>query len=268
MTQANITALDIFRSTAQTNCGECGLGNCMAFSLQVMQGLKQPKDCPYLASEAAERLAADTPTEKPTQTDRRGSLLAELKAEIPNVDFHAVAERLGGQVRGDRLAIMSLGKWFEVDRQGGLHSDAHIHDWVHLPILQYIVRGQGKDPTGELVTFGQLEGIRDWKNFFEHRCEKAFREMAEQHTDLFFDILSLFGKDHDVEGTSPDRSIIIYPLPKVPIVFLWWAPEEDFESKLTILLDRAVEANLGAEGTYLLVQGIVEMFRKIIARHV
>ncbi len=268
MTQANVTALEIFQSTAQTNCGECGLGSCMAFSLQVLQGLKRPEDCPYFDDQTADRLAAAPPAEKPEQADRRGSLLAELKTQISDVDFHDAARRLGGGVRGDRLAIMCLGKWFEVDKQGGLHSDAHVHDWVHLPILQYIVHGQGKDPTGELVTFAQLNGIRDWKNFFEHRCEKAFRDMAEEHPDLFLDLLDLFGHDHHVEGTSPDRSIMMYPLPKVPILFLYWRAEEEFEAKLTILLDRAVEANLGAEGTYLLVQGIVEMFRKIIARHV
>ncbi len=267
MAKKKPTALDVFQHTPKTNCGECGLETCMAFSLQVAQGEKPPQDCPYIDAATADELASAIP-EPIDVPDPRASLLAELKREIVNVDFADAAERLGGELHGDRLAIRCLGKLFEVNPEGGLHSDAHIHDWVHLPILQYVVHGEGKDPTGVWKNFNQLEGFRDRSLFFTHRCEKAFQEMADEHPDLFFDILDLFGEDFPPEDPTADRAVILYPLPKVPIVFCYWAPEDEFESKLTLLFDKATEVNLGGEGTYLLVQGIVEMFRKIIWRHV
>jgi hypothetical protein len=259
--------LDIFKLTPRTNCGECGADGCMAFSLQVIAGQKRLEDCPYLNVDAAPDVAPAMPEPQAEQPGRRESILIALKKEMPNVDLAAVATKLGGTMKGDRLMIRCLGKPFEIDPEGGLHSEAHIHNWIHMPVLQYVVHGEGRDLTGIWTTFRQLNGFRDWNRFFNHRCEKAFYELAERYAELFFDLLGVFGTDIDIEDTDADRSIVLYPLPKVPIVFCYWAPEEGFESKLSLLFDKATEANLGAEGTYLLVQGIVEMFRKILARH-
>ena len=267
MGRPDVTPLDILKLTPRTNCGECGLGSCMTFSLHVVQGSKDSRDCPYLDAELAESVGqADADPQAP-EPDRREDLLATLKQDVRTIDLSSVAAKLGGVMRGDRLAIPCLGKTFEVDPQGGLHSEAHIHGWIHLPVLQYVVHGEGKDPTGVWASFRQLDGLRTWDRFFTHRCEKPFHEMADEHTDLFFDILSTFGRPFEADDLTADRAVILLPLPKVPIVLLYWPPEEGFESKLSLLFDKATEVNLGAEGAYLLVQGILEMFRRFIAKH-
>ena len=267
MGKSDVTPLDILKHTPRTNCGECGLGSCMAFSLQVVQGRKRPQDCPYLDAEFAERLGEAGPNSQAPEPDRRETLLETLRKDVRGIDLASVAAKLGGVMRGDRLAIRCLGKTFEIDPEGGLHSDAHVHGWIHLPVLQYVVHGEGKDPTGVWATFRELGGLRDWNRFFSHRCEKPLHEMADEHADLLFNILSLFGHHFDADDLTADRSVVLLPLPKVPIVLLYWLPEEGFESKLSLLFDKATEANLGAEGTYLLVQGILEMFRRFIAKH-
>ncbi len=239
----------------------------MGFSLQVVRGEKGPEACPHLDREITEALGETSPEQQLDEPDRRESLAEALIKEIPHVDLPSAAVRLGGVMNGDRLAVRCLGRIFELDRDGTLHSECHIHPWVHFPVLQYVVHGEGKDPTGTWKTFGQLDGFRSWEPFFSHRCEKAFRQMADEHTDLFLDLLALFGTDFDVGDATADRSIVLLPLPKVPIVFVYWRQEEDFDAKLSLLFDTATEANLGAEGTYLLVQGIAEMFRKLILKH-
>ena len=266
MATAQITPLEVFKSTPQNNCGECGLAGCMAFSLQVVQGLKEAADCPYLEGALAASLgeARPAPVENP---NRRESLLEELMREMPRVDFASAAARLGGESSGERLAIRCLGKIFEVDGEGGLHSECHIHSWVHLPVLQYVVHGDGKDPAGTWVLFREVEGFREWERFFSHRCEKTLQEMADADPELFFDVLELFGRAFQLPDSTAERAVLLHPLPKVPIAVLYWPEEDGFESKLSLLFDRCAEINLGAEGTYLLVQGIVEMLRKIISNH-
>ncbi len=267
MATAPITALDVFKNTPRTNCGECGLPNCMAFSLQVLQGQKDPHDCPYIDADFAEGIAEAQPEEPVEEPDRRKSLIEELMQGIPRVDFALAAKRLDGSLRGDRLAVRCLGKIFEVDSEGGLHSDTHVHAWVHLPVLQYVVHAEGQNTTGAWKTFGELGGFGEWNNFFRHRCEKTLHKMADEDPDLFFDVLGLFGRAPGPNVPTADRAVLLHPLPKVPMLVLYWDCEGDFESKLTLLFDRATEANLGAEGTYLLVQGMVEMLRKITLRH-
>ena len=92
------------------------------------------------------------------------------------------------------------------------------------------------------------------------------REPVE-HTDLIFEILHLFGAKPLAEVTNADHSLVIHPLPKVPFLINYWMPEDDFESKLTILFDRSAEVNSNIESLYLLGRGLVEMFRALIVRH-
>ncbi len=267
MATAQTTALDIFKHTPRTNCGECGVSNCMAFSLEVFRGERGPGDCPYLDADFAEGVAAAQPELPAEAPDRRQSLIEELMRDIRGIDFASVASKLDGERHGDRLAVRCLGKIFEVDPEGGLHSETHVHAWVHLPVLQYVVHADGQDPTGEWKIFRELGGFVEWDNFFQHRCEKSFREMADEDPELFFDTLGLFGHAPGPGVPSADRAVLLHPLPKVPMLVLYWDREGDFDSKLSLLFDRATEANLGAEGTYLLVQGMVEMLRKITLRH-
>jgi len=89
--------------------------------------------------------------------------------------------------------------------------------------------------------------------------------MADSHTDIFFDLLDIFG-GRPVKGFDTDHARVIYPLPKVPFLLLYWEPEEHFESKLRILFDSNTDAYLKIEPVYLLGRGLVEMFKNIIAR--
>lgn len=41
-------ALEVFKLLPRTNCGECGIGACMAFAVEVSKGKKGPGDCPPL----------------------------------------------------------------------------------------------------------------------------------------------------------------------------------------------------------------------------
>ena len=70
-----------------------------------------------------------------------------------------------------------------------------------------------------------------------------------------------------MKGFSADHAVIIYPLPNVPFLILYWKPEEQFESKLRVLLDSTADTYLDAHSIYVLGRGIDEMFKKILSKH-
>lgn len=39
-----------------------------------------------------------------------------------------------------------------------------------------------------------------------------------------------------------DASVVLYPFPRVPVYYLIWGPEEEYESSVSILFDRSVES--------------------------
>jgi hypothetical protein len=265
-------AMDILKVLDKTNCKECGAPTCLAFATLVVQGKKTLRECPHLSEEVIEALGgAAVKTERKAE-DRRDEFLKRLLREFLKVDFHEAAQRTGASVNGERLAIPCLGKIFELDRQGHLYSECHVNPWVHLPLLNYAVHSAGRELTGQWETFGGLKQAKDWARFFSWRCERGIKQIIDEDPAFFFDAMSIFSpspvgqKSGKVFSTS-DYAIVVYPLPKVPIMIAYWCADEEFESKLTLFFDRSAEVNLGAESIYLLTMGIVEMFRRIFSTH-
>lgn len=225
MTALN-TPLEIYKLLNRSNCRKCMLPSCMAFAAAVIQGQKQLNDCPELDTQTIESFCAPAGPRK-TIEDEQQLTLNGLLQKVSGVDFSAVAERLGGIVNHDKLAINCLGKDFIIDSSGKMTSECHYNQWVHLPLLNYIIEGQGRSISREWLPFNQLDGAAAWSRFFAHRCEEDFRQLADAHTELFFELWPLFGAQEAVE-TDADYSLVIHPLPKLPMVIHYWVPEEDF----------------------------------------
>ncbi len=267
-----MTVMDILRVLNKSNCRECGVPTCMAFAAMVTQGQKELSACPYIDEETAARLGGAVASKKKSIEEERDEYIRNLQKEIRNVDFHEAAKRCDASVTSSgNLAIYCLGKIFELNQQGKLDSLCHVNAWVHLPIINYVVRSAGQGMTGEWVIFKQLKGAQDWVRFFEHRCERQIKLIADKDPDLFIDSLDLFCVDNDEESlkdmSSADHLFTLYPLPKVPMVIAYWKAEDEFESKLNLFFDRSAEVNLGADSIYFLAMGMVEMLKKIVVRH-
>ena len=146
-------------------------------------------------------------------------------------------------------------------------SACHLIPWVLIPLLNYVLHCQGKEPRDGWVGMAELQDSAQWGHYFSHRCEEPLRQLADAHTDLVFEILQVFNAAPAKDGSSADYSLIVWPLPLVPVLINYWQAEDEFSSKLNILFDRSVEKNLPAEALYLMIRGIVEMFRQLIVRH-
>ncbi len=244
----------------------------MAFAAMILQGEAKLSQCPHIAPEAAGLFGGFVAQLAKTLEERRDELMEELKREIPNIDFKEAAPRLDATVSGEHLVLRCLGKRFELDKDGNLHSECHINNWVHLPILNYTVHSQGRELTGEWVTFAELKNAADWARFFSHRCEKRMQAIAAEDPDLFFDAMDIFAsrsaeaKAGEAFATA-DYAIEVSPLPKVTMLIAFWKAEDEFDAKLTLLFDRSAEVNLGAESIYLLITGLLEMLTRIMTRH-
>jgi hypothetical protein len=243
------------------------VSSCMAFSALASAGQKDPKACPYLPEQIQNEIRERSNANARQAADRLEEMIDLIKGRMQEVDFEQAAQRLGGMINGDRLAFHCLGRLFELDHDGRMYSVCHVNHWVHVALLQYVILGQGIDPKREWVNFSQLKGSRDWERFFNHRCLAAMHRAADGHPELFLDIIELFGKEYKADSPVSEHSVILYPLPKVPFLVSYTPKDGAFESTLTLLFDRSIEANLRAEGTYLLGAGIVEMINRIIEKH-
>lgn len=242
------------------------LPSCMAFAVAVIQGQKSLDDCPAIDMESHRDLSGAIVNRNTLAAEQEQSL-HRFRQEIKSIDLEVAAQRIHAPTKEGMIVINCLGKDFRVDATGKMISSCHQNPWVEVPLLNYILHSKGIQPSGEWIPFNELPGAEPWKRFFAHRCEQDMQKIADTHTDLFFEILSLFGAQALTGITNADHSLAIHPLPQVPFLINYWLGEDAFPSKLNILFDQTATENSAIEPLYLLGRGLVEMIRKLVVRH-
>jgi hypothetical protein len=165
------------------------------------------------------------------------------------------------------LTLKVLGRNFSVDTDGNLYAEIHINPWVAAPFLSYILCGEGLPVAGKWVPYRELRGGRDGYPLFQKRCEEPTKRVADIYTTLFDDIVHVFGGKKVDKQFESDISVVLYPLPKVPIMICYWLPEDGMDSSLHIFFDETADRNLDIVSVFTLGTGLAQMFTKIALRH-
>src|SRR5512139_1984263 len=221
--------LDVYQSLPKTNCGECGVRGCMAFAAAVLGGDKRLRDCPYLAPEAVAAIGAYLEERRPVWEGQQDEL-QELRAGVAALDFAAAARRVGGRVEGGRLVVRCLGKDFQIAADGSIGSDCHTHAGLAIPLLRYVLHARGGAPRGRWVPFRELDAAAAGRAaLFEQRCERPLKRLLDEHTGLIADLIDLFAGERSVNLFGSDLSLVLYPLPLLPLLVCWWGPNEGAE---------------------------------------
>ena len=229
-------AMEIFKLLDKSNCRKCNEATCLAFAAAVFKGSREIGECPKLDPESIPNVNAMTEGTNAMEQESENAIL-NLQQAIEEVDFAETADRLGGTCTNGRLTLKVLGKDFSVDQKGKIYTDIHVHGWVAVPVLRYIVEGEGRPVSGNWVPLRELEGGKDWHRLFGQRCEKPLKKIADTYTDLFDDMVHLFAARQVDRRFDADISVVLHPLPKVPILICHWKPDEGLESDLHVFSD-------------------------------
>lgn len=267
MTNKLLTPLEIYKVLEQNNCRRCQLPSCLAFAAAVIGGQRRLEDCPSLSTCLITRLAVNL--EKRTDIEPgKAEFMAKLLKKIRILDFRQVAAERGGNVNeaGEILSIYSLGKVFQVDKDGVVRSQCHIMPWVEAPLLSYLCYPQHRQITGKWISFREIRGGIDWRGLFRSRCEDPLRRLADNHPELLADIVDLF-MGREVSGFDADIALVLHPFPHIPVLICYQAPDGDLQSDLNIFFDECCAENLHVKSLYTLCAGLVMMFEKIAVNH-
>ena len=265
MSKMNST-MEILKLLPKTNCKDCGEKTCLSFAVLVFKNQKSLNQCPHISAEDVDVIESDLDTQRNGDSDFN-IVLEQLKERLGSVDLQEAAQRVGGTYQDERLTMRIFGKNFSVNSQGDFFADIHINFWLTIPVLSYVIDCKGVDLTGKWVPFRELKGGIDWHRFFEHKCEIPFKKLADSFTDLFEDLLYLFSGKQVQNHYQSDVSLVLYPLPRLPVLICYWKPEEGMQSDLNLFFDSSASYNLNIEAIYSLMTGMVAMFNKISLRH-
>jgi hypothetical protein len=259
-------AMEIFQLLDKSNCQECGRKTCMAFAGAVYMGQKSLRDCPRLAPEVIARVFGEEPAPDAAEQNREDYMQSLVEA-IRLTDLAAAARRIGARFEGGRLRLKILGKNFSVDTEGRLAADIHVNPWVAVPFLHHVLHGKGVPPTGNWVSLRELAEGKERYPLFQKRCEAAMQAVADTYPDLFKDMVQIFNGRRVERQFESDISVVLAPLPRVPIMVCYWRPEDGMASSLKVFYDATADQNLDIGALFTLGVGLAAMFEKLALRH-
>jgi hypothetical protein len=260
-------AMEIFKLVDKSNCRECSEKTCLAFAGAVYQGKRQLNACPKIDKEIIQRFNGDETQQARAIEQEMNQAVEQLKIEIQSIDLSSIAQKIGGRIVNNKLTIKTMGKDVSIDSKGNLSSDIHLHPWITIPLLNYIIDCKGLPLSDKWVPFRELKNGKSYAPLFGQRCEKPLKKVADNYTDLFEDMIHLFNGKQVEKHYQADISLVLYPLPKVPILICYWKPEDGLESSLNLFFDTNLEENLNIRAAYSMIAGLVIMFEKISLRH-
>ena len=259
-------AMEIFQLLDKSNCQACGRKTCLAFAGAVYMGQKSIQDCPRLDPEVIARFYMQSPS-PPTVEESGAEYIQQLVAAVRKIDLALAAERIGARFENGRLALKVLGKDFRVDADGRLSADIHVNPWVAVPFLHYVLYAKGDRPSGNWVSLRELADGKERYPLFQKRCETAMQRVADIYPDLFNDMVQLFNGRQVAQQFQSDISVVLDPLPRVPIMVCYWRPEDGMASNLKVFFDATADRNLDIGTLFTLGAGLATMFEKLALRH-
>ncbi len=260
------SAMEIYQLLEKSNCRECGRKTCLAFAGAVYTGQKSIQDCPRLTPEVIARYRGGLTTAGAGEQNGE-DYLQKLLAAIRETDLAAAAARIGGRYENGWLALKIMGKEFKVDANARLSADIHVNPWVAVPFLHYVLYARGAAATGNWVSLRELGEGKERYPLFQKRCEAAMQRVADIYPDLFEDMVHLFDARQVPQQFQSDISVVLEPLPRVPIMICYWRPEDGMASNLKVFFDAAADQNLDIGALFTLGTGLAAMFEKLALRH-
>lgn len=259
-------AMEIFKLLPGSNCRRCLAPTCLAFAAAAFKGDRRLSDCPFLDSATLDQCQASSPQRQSMEQEFE-KVLEPLKNKISAVDFPSSTARLGASLQGGQLVIKSLGKDFLVSPDGSVVSACHVHSWITLPLLTYIVSCSGKRLSGKWIPFRELKDGVSWGPLFADQFEKPLKQIADNNADLFETMIHVFSGRPESPPVNADIAIALQLLPRLPILICYWKAEDGIESSLRTLVDSTAEDNIEVESLFTLCVGLMRMFARIADTH-
>ena len=223
------------------------------------------QDCPQLPKNIVDQLSGEIETHPPFEPGLK--YVEKLKSEVASLDLAAAAAGTGGIFSDNKLTLKVLGKDFSVDTQGNMSTAIHINPWIAVPFLNYILYGAGLPVAHKWVSLRELHDGRERYPLFRRQCEEPLKLVADSYTALFDDIVQLFSGRQVAKQFDSDISVVLQPLPKVPILICYWLPEEGMDSNLLVFFDETADRNLDTDSVFTLGVGLAHMITKLARKH-
>lgn len=267
-----LSVVDLYsKILPKTNCKECGFPTCLAFASMVVSEKHPLKNCPHIPEELLTKcqveLDAQYAAGKWTKRDLAHDALQWAKERAASMKLDDLPGRIGGElieINGElalKLPYFLDHILIKMDRIQKMDGN-DLNRWEQVFVFNHIAQGGSANPVGVWKGLEQIPNtvskIKSMKNHVEDPINERFGGHLD---DLKHAAAMLGGKDLTGTYETADLAILLNPLPKIPIMFLFWDKDsnEEFSAKTKILFDDTITKHLDIESILFLSERIKQL---------
>ncbi len=267
-----LSVLDLYaRVLPQTNCGDCGYPTCMAFASMVVSRKLPLAGCPHLPADTLARfqpeLDAQHAAGKWTQRDLAADALKWARQRAASMALEDLPARIGGEVAvidGETVLVLPYFDSVIHVRPGSVrHADGRpLGRWEQVFIFNHMAHGGSRPPTGRwkaLQDFpNTVSKIKSMKTHVEAPLAERFAGCPGQ---LAAAALRIGGKDVSARTQSADQAFRFTPLPRIPLMLLFWDGDDSagFDAEIKLAFDETITEHLDIESILFLSEHIAKL---------
>lgn len=267
-----LSVVDIYQQILpKTNCRDCGFPTCLAFAGMVVSEKLPLENCPHVPPDvlanAQKELEAQWAAGKWTRRNLAEDALQWAKERAASMDIKDLPARIGGELMEiDGETVLSLPYFTNtLFIKEGVISHANgsqLNHWEQVFVFNHLAQGGEALPTGEWKALEAFPNTVSKVKSMKAHVEAPLRERFTGNVKaLRSAAATIGGKDKTREMGSADAAIQLQPLPRVPVMIMFWdaEPEDGMEAAVKLLFDKTVIQHLDIESIMFLSERIQQL---------
>ncbi len=269
-----LSVVDLYRKILpRTNCRDCGFPTCLAFAGMVVSEKHPLKNCPHIPPEtladAEKELEAQYAAGRWTKRDMAADALQWARERAASMAIADLPDRIGGElveVEGEPALKLPYFTGAVLIREGAVsHADgSDLNRWEQVFLLNHLAQGGSARPTGNWKALEAFPNTVSKVKSMRSHVEAPLRECFTGRGDaLRRAALAIGGVDRTGETGSADVAVELRPLPRVPVMVMFWdaEQEEGMEAAVKLLFDETITQHLDIESILFLSERIQQLLR-------
>jgi len=255
-----LSVVDLYaRVLPRTNCGDCGYPTCMAFASMVVSQKLPLAGCPHLSADTMARcqpeLDAQHAAGKWTRRDLAADALLWAKQRAASMALEDLPGRIGGEladINGEKVLVLPyFDSVLHIRPESIRYSDGReLGRWEQVFIFNHMAQGGSKTPTERWKSFQEFPNtvskIKSMRNHVEAPLKEHFASRPEELTAA---AIRIGGRNVTAENPSADRAFRFAPLPRIPVMLLFWDGDSSsgFDAEIKLAFDETITEHLDIE---------------------
>lgn len=265
--------VDLYRDVLpQTNCRDCGLLSCLAFAAKVVSEGLPLRHCPHLEQDVLgkvqEELDAQYASGKWKKRDVAEDALVWARQRAASMRIEDLEERIGGRLVDkngqNQLELPYFQGIVEIGPSGMKNQDnTELSRLEQVFLYNHLAQGGSREPTGTWKGFQELPNtVSKVKSMHEHVEKALIGCFSGKLESLKAMARNLGAIDRTDAFASADAALLFHPLPRVPVLLVFWDQEEGFAAEARLLFDETVTEHLDIESILFLSERLAELLCK------